>query len=187
MFHGPREEVLPFFTGLGFRLPERKGIADFLQEVTSSKDQQVDPYPFMSQVHDPKQACIMVARLAKRRPPCSCCAVASGLAFPAADISSSCKFNPKISFCCPCLPQQYWADTSRPYEFVPVAKFAAAFAASPRGRALAAAAKERFVPSKACTEMDPLVRTRCVLYLSLQLSVAVYLGFKEFHTFIELQ
>ena len=41
VFHGPREEVLPFFTRLGFALPERKGIADFLQEVTSAKDQQV--------------------------------------------------------------------------------------------------------------------------------------------------
>lgn len=30
---------MPFFTSLGFQLPERKGIADFLQEVTSSKDQ----------------------------------------------------------------------------------------------------------------------------------------------------
>ena len=41
VFHGPREEVLPFFSSLGFQLPERKGIADFLQEVTSQKDQQV--------------------------------------------------------------------------------------------------------------------------------------------------
>ena len=41
MFHGPREDVLPFFSSLGFQLPERKGIADFLQEVTSKKDQRV--------------------------------------------------------------------------------------------------------------------------------------------------
>ena len=41
MFHGPREEVLPFFSNLGFQLPERKGIADFLQEIISKKDQQV--------------------------------------------------------------------------------------------------------------------------------------------------
>ena len=41
VFHGPREEVLAFFSGLGFQLPERKGIADFLQEVTSKKDQRV--------------------------------------------------------------------------------------------------------------------------------------------------
>ena len=33
VFHGPKEEVLPFFEGMGFKLPERKGIADFLQEV----------------------------------------------------------------------------------------------------------------------------------------------------------
>ena len=32
-------QVLPFFESMGFRLPERKGVADFLQEVTSQKDQ----------------------------------------------------------------------------------------------------------------------------------------------------
>lgn len=57
--------------------------------------------------------------------------------------------------------QQYWADTARQYEFVPVARFAAAFEESPRGRALAAAARDPPVLGKACAEMDPLVRTRC--------------------------
>ena len=41
MYHGPRESVLDFFEPLGFRCPERKGVADFLQEVTSRKDQAV--------------------------------------------------------------------------------------------------------------------------------------------------
>ncbi len=31
VFHGPKEEVLPFFRSLGFAPPERKGVADFLQ------------------------------------------------------------------------------------------------------------------------------------------------------------
>ncbi|CAA6674583.1 unnamed protein product [Spirodela intermedia] len=35
----PREDVLEFFEFMGFKCPERKGIADFLQEVTSRKDQ----------------------------------------------------------------------------------------------------------------------------------------------------
>ncbi|CAI7790247.1 unnamed protein product [Closterium sp. NIES-53] len=39
VFHGPREHVLPFFSRLGFGCPARKGEADFLQEVTSLKDQ----------------------------------------------------------------------------------------------------------------------------------------------------
>ena len=30
---------MSFFNRVGFQLPERKGIADFLQEVTSPKDQ----------------------------------------------------------------------------------------------------------------------------------------------------
>ncbi|XVE79409.1 hypothetical protein DITRI_Ditri14bG0056300 [Diplodiscus trichospermus] len=39
VYQGPREEVLEFFESLGFKLPPRKGVADFLQEVTSKKDQ----------------------------------------------------------------------------------------------------------------------------------------------------
>ncbi|KAL5750507.1 hypothetical protein ACOSP7_025110 [Xanthoceras sorbifolium] len=39
VYEGPRVDVLEFFESLGFKLPPRKGIADFLQEVTSKKDQ----------------------------------------------------------------------------------------------------------------------------------------------------
>ncbi|XP_058004744.1 pleiotropic drug resistance protein 1-like isoform X3 [Hevea brasiliensis] len=39
VYQGPRENVLEFFKNMGFRCPERKGVADFLQEVTSKKDQ----------------------------------------------------------------------------------------------------------------------------------------------------
>lgn len=41
VYHGPREYVPEFFESLGFACPERKGVADFLQEVTSRKDQKV--------------------------------------------------------------------------------------------------------------------------------------------------
>ncbi|KAB2085662.1 hypothetical protein ES319_A05G414200v1 [Gossypium barbadense] len=40
VYQGPRENVLEFFESVGFKCPERKGVADFLQEVTSKKDQQ---------------------------------------------------------------------------------------------------------------------------------------------------
>jgi ABC-type multidrug transport system ATPase subunit len=36
VFLGPREKIFNFFEGLGFKLPPRKGIADFLQEVSIS-------------------------------------------------------------------------------------------------------------------------------------------------------
>ncbi|KAL4188327.1 hypothetical protein AMTRI_Chr08g159510 [Amborella trichopoda] len=39
VYQGPRESVLEFFESLGFVIPVRKGVADFLQEVTSRKDQ----------------------------------------------------------------------------------------------------------------------------------------------------
>ncbi|KAJ8755903.1 hypothetical protein K2173_024448 [Erythroxylum novogranatense] len=40
VYEGPREHVIDFFERCGFRCPERKGAADFLQEVTSRKDQE---------------------------------------------------------------------------------------------------------------------------------------------------
>ncbi|CAM0876435.1 unnamed protein product [Alopecurus aequalis] len=39
VYQGPRENVLEFFESMGFKCPDRKGVADFLQEVTSRKDQ----------------------------------------------------------------------------------------------------------------------------------------------------
>jgi len=33
VYHGHREDVLDFFESMGFRCPDRKGVADFLQEV----------------------------------------------------------------------------------------------------------------------------------------------------------
>ena len=33
VYQGPRENVLEFFEHIGFKCPERKGVADFLQEV----------------------------------------------------------------------------------------------------------------------------------------------------------
>ncbi|MFS8000103.1 putative ABC-type xenobiotic transporter [Helianthus anomalus] len=40
VYQGPRENALEFFESCGFRLPPRKGTSDFLQEVTSRKDQE---------------------------------------------------------------------------------------------------------------------------------------------------
>ncbi|CAL0308772.1 unnamed protein product [Lupinus luteus] len=40
VYQGPCEYVLDFFESMGFKCPERKGVADFLQEVTSVKDQE---------------------------------------------------------------------------------------------------------------------------------------------------
>ena len=42
VFHGPRDDVVEFFESCGFRCPERKGVPDFLQEVTSKNDQKVN-------------------------------------------------------------------------------------------------------------------------------------------------
>ncbi|CAI8614815.1 unnamed protein product [Vicia faba] len=54
VYQGPREDVLEFFETTGFRCPDRKGVADFLQEVTSKKDQEQywfrrdEPYRYVS-------------------------------------------------------------------------------------------------------------------------------------------
>ncbi|KAJ0976465.1 hypothetical protein J5N97_018430 [Dioscorea zingiberensis] len=39
-YHGPRCEILSFFEECGFKCPERKGEADFLQEILSKNDQE---------------------------------------------------------------------------------------------------------------------------------------------------
>ncbi|KAL4626335.1 hypothetical protein ACB092_05G088900 [Castanea dentata] len=54
VYQGPRELVLDFFESMGFKCPDRKGVADFLQEVTSRKDQEQywahkdEPYNFVT-------------------------------------------------------------------------------------------------------------------------------------------
>lgn len=54
VYQGPRENILEFFEYVGFKCPERKGVADFLQEVTSKKDQEQywfskdQPYRYIS-------------------------------------------------------------------------------------------------------------------------------------------
>nr|GEZ66760.1 pleiotropic drug resistance protein 2 [Tanacetum cinerariifolium] len=40
VYQGPCENVLEFFELMGFWCPQRKGVADFLQEMTSRKDQE---------------------------------------------------------------------------------------------------------------------------------------------------
>ncbi|KAK2645799.1 hypothetical protein Ddye_020994 [Dipteronia dyeriana] len=40
VYQGPRDSILDFFTSMGFSCPKRKNVADFLQEVTSKKDQE---------------------------------------------------------------------------------------------------------------------------------------------------
>ncbi|KAL3140482.1 hypothetical protein ABBQ38_004739 [Trebouxia sp. C0009 RCD-2024] len=40
VYHGPRQGILPFFGSIGMNCPARKADSDFLQEVTSRKDQQ---------------------------------------------------------------------------------------------------------------------------------------------------
>ncbi|CAD6264947.1 unnamed protein product [Miscanthus lutarioriparius] len=39
VYHGPRENATDFFETMGFKCPNRKNVADFLQEVTSKMDQ----------------------------------------------------------------------------------------------------------------------------------------------------
>lgn len=34
-YHGPRDKIIEFFKDCGFKCPERKGVADFIQEVSA--------------------------------------------------------------------------------------------------------------------------------------------------------
>ncbi|XP_010541365.1 PREDICTED: ABC transporter G family member 42-like [Tarenaya hassleriana] len=54
VYHGPRTEICSFFEDCGFKCPKRKGVADFIQEVISKKDQEQywwrtdQPYGYVS-------------------------------------------------------------------------------------------------------------------------------------------
>lgn len=52
LYHGPQGEVMGFFQSLGFDIPKRKGIPDFLQEVSGRKDQQVHRFSLLLHVAD---------------------------------------------------------------------------------------------------------------------------------------
>ncbi|KAL2898951.1 ABC transporter G family member 31 [Bienertia sinuspersici] len=96
VYHGPRADVLEFFESIGFHLPDRKGVADFLQEVTSRKDQ-----------------------------------------------------------------EQYWADTSRPYQFISAEQIAEAFRNSRFGNAAKDTLSESYEKSKS----HPLALSRTMFAL----------------------
>lgn len=44
VYQGPRENILEFFEHMGFRCPERKGVADFLQEVIFNLMHDIPPF-----------------------------------------------------------------------------------------------------------------------------------------------
>ncbi|MED6135634.1 drug-responsive transcription factor pdr3 [Stylosanthes scabra] len=53
VYHGPRDGIVDFFEDCGFKCPQRKGTADFLQEVISRKDQaqywsREEPYRYVT-------------------------------------------------------------------------------------------------------------------------------------------
>jgi len=50
VYQGPREHVLEFFETCGFRCPERKGTADFLQEVRKLLFMMSDPWKISSEM-----------------------------------------------------------------------------------------------------------------------------------------
>lgn len=50
IYYGPCTEVLPFFEGMGFQCPPRMAIPGFLQNITSSKDQQVCESPLKTHI-----------------------------------------------------------------------------------------------------------------------------------------
>ncbi|KAL3655993.1 Pleiotropic drug resistance protein tur2 [Castilleja foliolosa] len=45
VYQCPRENVLEFFESMGFKCPQRKGVPDFLQEVTILDSQKQDVLP----------------------------------------------------------------------------------------------------------------------------------------------
>jgi ABC-type multidrug transport system ATPase subunit len=53
VYEGPRENVLEFFESMGFRCPERKGAADFLQEVRTLPSYFFAAVPILCSISSP--------------------------------------------------------------------------------------------------------------------------------------
>ena len=56
--------------------------------------------------------------------------------------------------------QQYWANSSQPWQFVPVKVFSDAFEQSKLGRGITEALGQPYQKPEGASEIDPLVRTR---------------------------
>lgn len=50
IYYGQCSDVLPFFRNMGFQCPPRMAIPGFLQNITSSKDQQVSDFKLGLQI-----------------------------------------------------------------------------------------------------------------------------------------
>lgn len=49
VYQGPREDVLEFFESMGFKCPDRKGVADFLQEVCFIRNKDIKVFETLMQ------------------------------------------------------------------------------------------------------------------------------------------
>jgi ABC-type multidrug transport system ATPase subunit len=57
VYHGPRVHVLEFFESCGFKCPDRKGIADFLQEVGTNLASSLESTHFLKPKHLMQKLC----------------------------------------------------------------------------------------------------------------------------------
>lgn len=165
----PLPRSVGFFAGLGFAIPPRKGVADFLQEVTSRRDQQV-----RREGGDMQGCGLLFVHCSCRRPSLLVRLLLGGFVSQRTQTThatDTCKisYNHPVKFpcrsrrltlsalCC-LLLQQYWARDPSQYSFVPVAAFHAAYEASPQGSAMRAAVAAP-APQQP-PRLDPLVRHR---------------------------
>ncbi|KAK7335964.1 hypothetical protein VNO80_28128 [Phaseolus coccineus] len=109
VYQGPREFVLEFFESMGFRCPERKAVADFLQEVNRSLPFLIS---YLTHIMKLKEKICMYMNQKIR------C------------IYILCQVTSRKD------QQQYWIHEDEPYSFVTVNEFAKAFQCFHVGREL---------------------------------------------------
>jgi len=108
VYQGPRDDVLELFESMGFRCPDRKGVADFLQEVSKVAIYQSIFQLFSSIALSADPYCMRSILIV---------------------------FNLQVTSKKD--QQQYWALKDHPYRYVPVSEFAEAFQSFHVGRKLA--------------------------------------------------
>lgn len=128
VYHGPRDSVLEFLETCGFRCPERKGVADFLQEVCKIIYSLID--------------CVLAElflRWKKKFQILHCLWISDehyrGL-LPILQVTSRKD------------QEQYWIDKSKPYRFVTVGEFSEAYKRFHVGQAMAEELKIPYDKSK---------------------------------------
>jgi len=122
-YQGPTKDVAAYFRGLGFQCPERKGIADFLQEICSSMANPPPPHP-----PPPHDVVVATLCIPHRSPPHQGNSIFYELSYLEAGTQRLNNVPLAIQD-----QQQYWDEEAGPYRYISCQELAERFKLSHHG------------------------------------------------------